>query len=92
MTIKEIVDKVLYRCGTYSKIFQAYDPVEYNLIEQGMAESETSLTREFSYRGYIFAKQWDPMFREHFYLIMKHGTSDPNERLARMAGYNEYNY
>lgn len=92
MTIKEIVDKVLYRAGTYHKIFEAYDPNEYKLLEEGMAKDEGALTREFSYRGYTFAKQWDPTFREHFYLLMKRGTSDPNERLARMAGYSEYNY
>lgn len=92
MTIKEIVDKVLYRAGTYHKIFEAYDPTEYKLLEEGMAKDEGALTREFSYRGYTFAKQWDPTFREHFYLLMKRGTSDPNERLARMAGYSEYNY
>ena len=92
MTIKEIVDKVLYRGGTYHKIFEAYDPEEYKLLEEGMAENEGALTREFNYRGYTFAKQYDPIFRDHFYLVMKRGTSDPNERLARMAGYDEYNY
>ena len=91
MTIKEIVDKVLYRGGTYHKIFDAYDPEEYKLLEEGMAKDEGALSREFSYRGYTFAKQWDPMFREHFYLVMKRGTSDPNERLLetvwRNGGY-----
>lgn len=92
MTIKEIVDKVLYRGGTYHKIFEAYDQEEYKLLEEGMAENEGALTREFNYRGYTFAKQYDPTFRDHFYLVMKRGTSDPNEGLARMPGYDEYNY
>lgn len=92
MTAKEIVDKVLYRGGTYHQIFQAYDPVEYNLLEQGMANNEYELAREFRRRGYTFAKQFDPTFREHFYLVMKQGTSNPNERLCRMAGCSEYEY
>lgn len=90
MTTKEIVDKILYRGGTYRKIFEALDTNDYKLLEEGMAEDEGALTREFSYRGYTFVKQWDPTFREHFYLLMKRGTSDPNERLCCMAGYNKY--
>ena len=90
MTAKEIADKVLYRGGTYHQIFQAYDPVEYNLLEQGMINNEYELTREFRWRGYTFAKQFDPILREYFYLVIKQGTSNPNERLCRMAGYNEY--
>ncbi len=92
MIAKEIVDKILYRGGTYHQIFQAYDPVEYNLLEQGMTNNEYELTREFRWRGYTFAKQFDPTFREYFYLVMKQGTSNPNERLCCMAGYNEYKY
>lgn len=85
--IKVLVEKIIGRGCTYRKIFEVYDPEEYKLLEESMSENEGALTREFSYRGYIFAKQYDPTFRDHFYLVMKRGTTDPNERMYKLASF-----